>query len=264
MKIGEALKEEREALGLSKCKFSEGIIDRKFYGKVEEENRNIGSEALIKLLITHEIDIDNFFNKVKITYSSRKSVEKSNLNFEIEEAIKTKNISNLYKCADRIYELEGETPYWLRIQVFIFYLEKKQKKPSKTLLLKIKNELGKHDNIIDNGEAIKLFSNSLPILPFDQVDYYIKIIINKLKKKKLSSFKQERFAQVFSNYLRTCVERKINSDNIEFAFNYLNSITDKHLLIYRLYGLYDYNLLTKNFKKSEKIRKILDECGYSN
>lgn len=51
MKIGEALKEERLKLGLSIRKMAEGIIDPTFYSGVEQENRNIGSEALVKNLI---------------------------------------------------------------------------------------------------------------------------------------------------------------------------------------------------------------------
>ncbi len=55
MKIGEALKEERLKLGLLIRKMAEGIIDPTFYSRVEQENRNIGSEALVKILFAHEI-----------------------------------------------------------------------------------------------------------------------------------------------------------------------------------------------------------------
>lgn len=44
MKIGEALKEERIKLGMSKYQFSKGIVDRKFYGKVENEDGNLSSK----------------------------------------------------------------------------------------------------------------------------------------------------------------------------------------------------------------------------
>ena len=43
MTIGEALKEERENLGLSRYRFSKGVVDRKFYGKVEENNGVLSS-----------------------------------------------------------------------------------------------------------------------------------------------------------------------------------------------------------------------------
>ncbi len=76
MKIGEALKEERLKLGLSIRKMAEGIIDPTFYSRVEQENRNIGSEALVKILFAHEINIDEFFNKIKDTYAPSETNKK--------------------------------------------------------------------------------------------------------------------------------------------------------------------------------------------
>ena len=73
MKIGEALKEERLKLGLSIRKMAEGIIDPTFYSRVEQENRNIGSEALVRILFAREINIDEFFDKMKECICSKRN-----------------------------------------------------------------------------------------------------------------------------------------------------------------------------------------------
>ncbi|MPW14145.1 hypothetical protein [Lactobacillus helveticus] len=61
MKIGEALKEERINLGMSKYQFSKGIVDRKFYGKVEKEEGTISSKKLLLLLQKNDINFQEFF-----------------------------------------------------------------------------------------------------------------------------------------------------------------------------------------------------------
>ncbi|MFR1978817.1 MAG: helix-turn-helix domain-containing protein, partial [Lactobacillus acidophilus] len=56
MTIGEALKNERIRRGLSIRKMAGNIIDPSSYSKVEKNMRNIGSEALVRLLFAHDID----------------------------------------------------------------------------------------------------------------------------------------------------------------------------------------------------------------
>lgn len=60
MKIGEALKEERLKLGLSIRKMADGIIDPTFYSRVEQEHRNIGSEALVRSYLLVKLILMSF------------------------------------------------------------------------------------------------------------------------------------------------------------------------------------------------------------
>ena len=66
MTIGEALKNERIRRGLSIRKMAGNIIDPSSYSKVEKNMRNIGSEALVRLLFAHDIDM-NFLLILNLT-----------------------------------------------------------------------------------------------------------------------------------------------------------------------------------------------------
>ena len=117
MKIGEALKEERLKLGLSIRKMAEGIIDPTFYSRVEQENRNIGSEALVKILFAHEINIDEFFNKIKDTYASSEATKKAYLEEKIRIAFNSHDIATMHGCLKQVSKLNWikSTKNWIKM-----------------------------------------------------------------------------------------------------------------------------------------------------
>lgn len=67
MIIGEALKEEQKQLGLTHEEMAAGIISKGTYSKLINGKIEIRSSLLIALLLEHDIDINDFFNKVKKT-----------------------------------------------------------------------------------------------------------------------------------------------------------------------------------------------------
>ena len=231
MTIGEALKEEREKRGISKYKFSKGIIDRKFYGEVEDKNKNIGSEALVRLLFKHEIDIVNFFSKLETTYAPSNFKVLKNINRKMDIALKESNLSVAKECSDEILKIEGQSILWLRSQVAIASMEGKINSLPKMVIKKIDQELGKYENISTNFEAIKLFANTMMVMDINRVDYFMKIILSKVNKRKLTTIEEERMARLCDNFINLCKEKKYNSDNIEKSFNYLMSLKDIHFLI---------------------------------
>ena len=68
MKIGQALKEERQKLGLTQEQMIKGIINKGHYSKIERGLENISIDTLFRIILKHHIDISDFFNKVKYDY----------------------------------------------------------------------------------------------------------------------------------------------------------------------------------------------------
>ncbi|WP_281681357.1 XRE family transcriptional regulator [Lactobacillus gallinarum] len=262
MTIGEALKEEREKRGISKYKFSKGIIDRKFYGEVEDKNKNIGSEALVRLLFKHEIDIVNFFSKLETTYAPSNFKVLKNINRKMDIALKESNLSVAKECSDEILKIEGQSILWLRSQVAIASMEGKINSLPKMVIKKIDQELGKYENISTNFEAIRLFANTMMVMDINRVDYFMKIILSKVNKRKLTTIEEERIARLCDNFINLCKEKKYNSDNIEKSFNYLMSLKDIHFLIYKMVGKFNYAVLSENYEKANLIKRELKKLGY--
>lgn len=86
MTIGEALKKERIKRGLSVRKMAGTIIDPSSYNKVEKNMRNIGSEALVRLIFMHDININEFFNNISSNYVPSKLLYKIELESNMRSA----------------------------------------------------------------------------------------------------------------------------------------------------------------------------------
>lgn len=263
MTIGEALKEEREKLGMSKYQFSKGIIDRKFYGEVENKGRNIGSEALVKILFKHDIDIEDFFNRIENTYVSASNELKRKLNFRIDDAVKKHDILTIEECANEIYKSEGKSITWLRLKVLIAYLKGELDKIDSEIMKSIDYELDKHENLSSDVEAIRLFSNAMVTMDINRVDYFMGTILNKIEKNSIDSLQEERMARLCDNYLHMCYEENFNSSNVKRAMNYLINMQDIHLMIYKIIGQMDYELINQNKDAADKLKEVLNNLGYA-
>lgn len=262
MTIGEALKEEREKLGMSKYQFSKGIIDRKFYGEVESKGRNIGSEALVKLLLEHDINILSFFNKIEENYISNPKMLEKTLNLKIDQAVRSDNILAIGKYSDEIYKTEGKSIMWLRLQVLISYLEGKIDKIDPDILTIINYELDKHENLSSDVEAIRLFSNAMVVMDINNVDYLMGNLLNRIQNMSMNILEKERIARLCDNYLHMCYENDFNSNNVEKAMRYLTNMKDIHFMIYKIIGKIDYEMINENIKAANNLKELLEKLGY--
>ncbi|WP_251716401.1 helix-turn-helix domain-containing protein [Lactobacillus agrestimuris] len=68
MKIGEALKKQRNRLGLTQDEMIQGIITKGHYSKIERGLEGISADSLFEILFAHNIDVDafiqNYFLKI--------------------------------------------------------------------------------------------------------------------------------------------------------------------------------------------------------
>ena len=64
--IGEALKEERQSLGLTQEQFTKGIISESFYSKVERGKNEIVAIDLLRILAANNISEEEFLSKLNV------------------------------------------------------------------------------------------------------------------------------------------------------------------------------------------------------
>lgn len=62
MTIGEALKTFRKTAQLTQTEMANGIVSESFYSKVERNLHQIDAETLINILVSHHMDVINFFD----------------------------------------------------------------------------------------------------------------------------------------------------------------------------------------------------------
>ena len=263
MKIGEALKEERLKLGLSIRKMAEGIIDPTFYSGVEQENRNIGSEALVKILFAHEINIDEFFNKIKDTYAPSETTKKAYLEEKIRTAFNSHDIATMRGCLKQVSKL-NDPILKLRVIVGIAYLEDKIKELPHEVVDQIYEELDKNDELSSNVNAIRLFTNAMPVFSDEQLTYFMHMLLVRAKNVENKSEKyDERIAITCNNYLYSCWQRKMNPSTVEETYSFMMELTEPHLLIYKLLGKMGKNLIEGNKERAIAIKDELLELGYA-
>ena len=106
MTIGEALKEERIKRGLSIRKMVGDIIDPSSYNKVEKGMRNIGSDALVRLLFLHNIDINEFFSKLEDSYAPAFTVREKYLDQQMRVAFNQRDLRKQKKYVGKFKSLK--------------------------------------------------------------------------------------------------------------------------------------------------------------
>lgn len=259
MTIGEALKEERENLGLSRYKFSKGVVDRKFYGKVEENNGVLSSEKLIQLLQKNNIDFAQFFEKVK----SNENLDAERLDKAMRVAFEKRDINECKQVCQSIMKLKGERILKLRTIVAIAYLDKNLDALDENIRKEIVEEIYKSNNITQNVSIIRLFANTMPILSNEQLNVLVSEFLRKAKKSKpKSEIEGRRIAVLLNNYLAACWERKINSNLVDDSMEYLMQMKDVHLLVYKEVGKFYFELIKGNGNEAKKIKHNLADWGY--
>lgn len=264
MKIGEALHTERLNLGLTQQQMCANILSRSFYAKVESGKNKLNAESLIKILLLHQIDIAEFYNLVKDEYSSSEIRLVNQLQIKMDYAVKTKNIKLLDEYSKQISALPDHKILKLRTIVTIAYFKGELDQiddASKDELRKIFYE-GK--NWISNPELLRLFSNTMPVWPQNELDFLIERLLSFAKNNQTSEIMTDRYLRICCNYLVTCYDRKISYNNhIDTVMNYIIlTASSFHFMIYRFNAIYMKALFEKDHPTAESIKKDLKKYGY--
>lgn len=264
MTIGEALKNERRKRGLSIRKMAGDIIDPSSYSKVEKNERNIGSDALVRLIFAHEINITDFFANLEDNYIDTDITYKKKLEKSMRIAFNNRNLPEIKKIHHQIMNLKGNDILKLRSIIATAYLENNINHINKQVIDKVFQQLDKSNSLSNNIQAIRLFANAMPIFTDKQLNHLMNIYVNKIiKSNNLTQIDIRRFAIACINYLRACYERKIPLNKTMLKIeDYILNIADSSFLVYK--GLVKLSLAAIRGKNelAQQLKQELIDIGY--
>lgn len=263
MKIGQALKEERQKLGLTQEQMIKGIINKGHYSKIERGLESISIDTLFRIILKHHIDISDFFNKVKYDYYTSEDKKAEELKQKMLHAFNNNQREKVGIYLNEILDLKEHQLFKYRTIISIASLENSLSDLSLAFKNKIVTRFSEHENWVENIGALQLFSDCMKIFSLEQVDYFLGQLLKHYQKNSCSESMRERVAIICNNYLCYCYKQKLNGDNIGAALDYLASLeTTTHFLLYRICHELYFNLFSGNTEKATQIKKLLMKCGY--
>lgn len=266
MTIGEALKEEQNQLGLTHEEMAAGIIAKGTYSKLINGKIEIRSNLLIALLLEHDIDISNFFNKVKNTYTSKEKQLAIELSQKMGLAVNNHDCVLAEDILEKILLLENHKYLKYRVIIATAYLENKVSFLSENFKKEVLVAINSNSNWIKNPGALRLLSTALVVLDPEQVENEMELFFLKLRRRNnYSESVKERYAMLCDNYLhwRFDYRKKVfDKKNIDSALQFLNDLdSSPHLMVYKLSKKYYQYLFNNQIDLAKKMKIDLLDMG---
>ncbi|WP_288646375.1 helix-turn-helix transcriptional regulator [uncultured Lactobacillus sp.] len=264
MIIGEALKQERNHLGLTQNEMIQGIIHKSHYSKVERGIEGISADSLFKILFAHHIDVDNFLGLIKNEYISKDEKKAEELEHRIMVAFNNSDKNEIEKCLQEVLKLPGNKILKYRIVVAVAAFRDQLDELSIDIKENIVDEFTKHDTWLDSIDALRLFANCMPVFSEEQLNNCIQQVLKRYSTNNTSEPMTERIAIICNNYLYYCYYyTHINNKNVENCLYYLKKLDNRsHFMFYRIAGLFFKYMFEGNKKKAKQIRAQLVNWGY--
>lgn len=271
MTIGQALKETQNRLNLNEKEMAAGVVSTSMYSRVVRGERSIRSDLLIELLLVHGIDVENFFYKVKDTYSSVNTRLEEKLENEMMLAINRFDVEAGNNCFKEISEANVSWYLKIRGKIDVAYLNRNTKDLDEDFVNLIIHNLTDSNNWIYNVNKLKLFGTAMIILPYDFVEKMIDAFFRKIDRApQLSQSMQECLATTCGKYLHWKYDHIEKMDNLKCdrhslrAIKFMqNLIPTKGNMIYIIAARYYMSLFTGNVERAKKIREELLDAGYN-
>lgn len=245
--IGTHLKEVRKSLHFSQEQMTEGILDRSFYSRVENDCSEINVNILIKLLHYHRIPVTDFLRGFGTTSTDieilQNRITKTYLNKDVvtlqDLYVNTKFADMRMKKVVRILinRLNGVND-----------LDEKDREFSYSFL----NE----DNW--NSENLWLVLHMLDLYDFADLKILIEIIFHKVIHKDTNERSMQLTAQITLKYLEICFKRQDTNSEIKTAIRFLRTLPKTtNFAIYRIAAEYYNKLVNHDQKGADKIANLL-------
>ncbi|MDN6968356.1 helix-turn-helix domain-containing protein [Oenococcus sp. UCMA 17063] len=268
MKIGEALKAERKNLGLTQAEMSKDIVSKSHYSRVENDEQKISSDSLVKILILHHIDINEFWNNIRPSYAEdvdKNSNEVAALSRKIMQAFYNHDIEAAKVYRDQILKLKNVNVLRFRAIVAAAVLENNLDAIDQDTKAEIIHEFNKNENWTQSRDSIRLFANTMPIFSSEQLNYFVGALLNKYQKtRNMSDIAQERIAISCINYLHICCTKNLKNKNISQSLMLLRELPQlPHMLMYKVIGRYYQAIFSHHLDKASEIKEDLKSSGYS-
>lgn len=264
MTIGEALRKERIALGLTQKQMAGDVISVAEYFKIENSVHKIDADTLLKILSLHQIDISKFYRLIASNYAQKEGLHDVEfLTLDLEKAFYNSDIDRVKQIIDIFNTLPDiSVELKLRAQLILAVLKKDYSTITDDMRKQIFKRMFNQENWTENQNSLRLFGNSMVLWDYSNVSVMMKYVLDKYENiRNYPSDIEERIAQICTNYLYNGIKHH-KTDCTDRAINVLKNLDDiPHLMLYKVLGLYFKNYYEGNTKELKNIRNMLKNSG---
>lgn len=262
MKIGDALKAERERLKLTQKEMIAGTkLSLSNYSRIENNERKIDADDLYGLLSVHQISPISFMKR----YWGLQNDVAEMLKEKIIENFTSHDLIGAKKTKAKIMALEDNQNLKYRAILIVAGIEKKVDQLDEKLKHNILNELFSGDDWQDNENNLRLFVDSMLLFEFHDLATVMHTFLTRLGPlEKYDTDKQELIAGICINYLENCYQNNSREWAKETLNIVLNMPVKPIMYFYKTLATYYFYLLTDQKDKVLQLRKVMEEVGFEN
>lgn len=225
MEIGQALKSIRKNLHLSQTEMAGNVLTKSYYSKIERGIHEINASDLIKILMLHQIDINDFFASLGVKDDK---MSKDQWMSAIRQAYYKQDIARIKQLEKEVGNVKADD-HTLQVLQAIATIVRLQVNKKKDLTIEQKDDIKAliFETNDWNEDSLELFSMSFSFWKDSEREELIRSILKKYAHiQKFSQRLQNLVSAILVNYLSFSIRnREINKrETIRKIFTMLDSL----------------------------------------
>ncbi|RVU71541.1 MULTISPECIES: helix-turn-helix domain-containing protein [Lactobacillus] len=225
MEIGQALKSIRKNLHLSQTEMAGNVLTKSYYSKIERGIHEINASDLIKILMLHQIDINDFFASLGVKDDK---MSKDQWMSAIRQAYYKQDIARIKQLEKEVGNVKADD-HTLQVLQAIATIVRLQVDKKKDLTIEQKDDIKAliFETNDWNEDSLELFSMSFSFWKDSEREELIRSILKKYAHiQKFSQRLQNLVSAILVNYLSFSIRnREINKrETIRKIFTMLDSL----------------------------------------
>ena len=268
LNVGQALKNERLAQNKTQREWIKNIhISVSRYSEIENgiikngKKADIGSEQLIQLLESNNIDVREFFSNLQ---KGATSTEK--LSSELSQAFNDGDVKRADELRKKILMNSGAS-LSLKYRAILIAAELKDHMASldQNTIDKISNYLYRSNDWVRNKEALILFGNSMPRMNSTVLRQRMKQVIKEYADiNKFSDDVRRRISTICVNYVFNAIFVYKTDAYVQESLDLIKSLPVNDIYgLKKMVGQYYVDYLNGDQKHIAELKDLLERCGYA-
>ena len=268
LNVGQALKNERLAQNKTQREWIRDIhISVSRYSEIENgiikngKKADIGSEQLIRLLESNNVDVREFFSNL-----SKGATSTEKLSSELSQSFNDGDAKRADELRKKILMNSGAS-LSLKYRAILIAAELKDHMASldQNTIDKISNYLYRSNDWVKNKEALILFGNSMPRMNSTVLKRRMKQVIKEYADiNKFSDDVRRRISTICVNYVFNAIFVYKTDGCVRESLDLIKSLPANDIYgLKKMVGQYYLDYLNGDQKHIAELKDLLERCGYS-
>lgn len=268
LNVGQALKNERLAQNKTQREWIKNIhISVSRYSEIENgviknsKKADIGSEQLIQLLESNNVNVRDFFKNLPENSTSIKK-----LSLELSRTFNDGDAKRADELRKKIL-MNSEASLSLKYRAILIAVELKDHMASldQNTIDKISNYLYRSNDWVRNKEALILFGNSMPRMNSTVLRRRMKQVIKEYADiNKFSDDVRRRISTICVNYVFNAIFVYKTDAYVQESLDLIKSLPANDIYgLKKMVGQYYADYLNGDQKHMAELKELLERCGYT-